>query len=158
MHQTKESHKRAPVHLPSIYILAFSNVLLVGLLVLNCMVYESSYCKCSTAWCQVRTSLLFTIWAHPLQMREYPLWYAGTDRKKNPTLYSEENWKTRMYFRPFYIQGWWRWYPTQNKTTVAGYARCDLFSLIMWALWMFLFWTIFLGYRTVEQSYMHNAL
>ena len=30
----------------------------------------------------VRTFILFTIWTHPLQMREYPLRYAGTDRIK----------------------------------------------------------------------------
>ena len=46
------------------------------------MVHKSSYCNCSLAWCQVRTFLLFTIWTHPLQMREYPLRYAGTDRIK----------------------------------------------------------------------------
>ena len=63
-----------------IYTLAFSNVLLV--LALNFMVHKSSCCKCSLAWCQVRTFLLFTIWTHPLQMREYPLRYAGTDRIK----------------------------------------------------------------------------
>ena len=68
------------VHLVLIYALAFSNVLLV--LALNFMVHKSSYCKCSLAWCQVRTFLLFTIWTHPLQMRQYPLRYAGTDRIK----------------------------------------------------------------------------
>ena len=57
-----------------------SNVLLV--LALNSMVHKSSYYKYSLAWCQVRTFLLFTIWLHPLQMREYPLRYAGTDRIK----------------------------------------------------------------------------
>ena len=35
--------------------LAFSNVLLV--LALNFMVHRPSYCKCSLAWCQVRTFL-----------------------------------------------------------------------------------------------------
>ena len=68
------------VHLVLIYTLTFSYVLLV--LALNFMVHKSSYCKCSLAWCQVRTFLLFTIWTHPLQMREYPLRYAGTDRIK----------------------------------------------------------------------------
>ena len=63
-----------------IYTVAFSNVLLV--LALNFMAHKSSYCKCSLAWCQVRTFLLFTIWIHPLQMREYLLQYAGTDRIK----------------------------------------------------------------------------
>ena len=72
------------VHLVLIYTLAFSNVLLV--LVLNFMVHKSSYCKCCLAWCQVRTFLLFTIWTHPLQMREYPLQYAGTDRIKKISL------------------------------------------------------------------------
>ena len=88
MHQTKESNKRAPgrvvinisVHLVSIYTLTFSNVLL--LLALNLIVHKSSYCKCSLAWCQARTILLFTIWTHPLQMREYPLQYASTDKNK----------------------------------------------------------------------------
>ena len=80
-----ESNKRAPVravivHLVSIYTLAFSNVLLV--LALNFMVHKSSYCKCSLAWCQVRPFLLFTILTHPLQMKDYPLRYAGTDRIK----------------------------------------------------------------------------
>ena len=46
------------------------------------MVHKSSYCKCSLAWCQARTFLLFRIWTHPLQMREYPPWYAGTDKNK----------------------------------------------------------------------------
>ena len=73
------------VHLVLIYTLAFSNVLLV--LALNYMVHKSSYCKCSLAWCQVRTFLLFTIWTHPLQKREYPLRYAGTDKNfKNRTI------------------------------------------------------------------------
>ena len=88
MCQTKQSNKRFPlreliyisVHLVLIYILAFSNVLLV--LALNFMVHKSSYCKCSLALCQARPFLLFTIWTHPLQMREYPLRYAGTDRSK----------------------------------------------------------------------------
>ena len=80
-----ESNKRAPgravkVHLVLIYTLAFSNVLLV--LALNFMVHKSSYCKCSLRWCQVRTFPLFTILTHPLQMRDYPLRYAGTDRIK----------------------------------------------------------------------------
>ena len=88
MCQTKESNKRAPgrvvvyikVHLVLIYTLAFSNVLLV--LTLNVMVHKSSKCKCSLAWCQVRTFLLFTIWTHPLQTRKYLPRYAGTDRIK----------------------------------------------------------------------------
>ena len=85
MHQTKESNKRAPGRV-AIYIsvhlafLAFRNVSLV--LALNFMVHKSSHCKCSLAWCQVRTFLLFTIWTHLLHMREYPLRYAGTDRTK----------------------------------------------------------------------------
>ena len=88
MHQTKESNKRAPgrvviyilVHLVLIYTLAFRNILLV--LALNLIVHKSSYCKCSLAWCQARTFLLFTTWTHPLQMREYPLRYASTDKNK----------------------------------------------------------------------------
>ena len=50
------------------------------------MVQKSSYCKCSLAWCQVRKFLLFTIWTHPLQIRDYPSWYAGTDRNKKVPL------------------------------------------------------------------------
>ena len=88
MRQTKESNKRAPgrvviyisVHLVSIYTLTFSDDLLV--LALNLKVHKSSYCKCSLAWCQARTFLLFTIWTHPVQMREYPLQYASTDKNK----------------------------------------------------------------------------
>ena len=87
MRQTKESNKRAPgrvvIHirpLVLIYTLTFSNVLLV--LALNLIVHKSSYCKCSLAWCQARTFLLFTIWTHPLQMREHPLQYASTDKNK----------------------------------------------------------------------------
>ena len=85
MCQTKESNKRAPgrvvsVHLVLTYTLTFSNVLLV--LALNLVVHKSSYCKCSLAWCQARTFLLLTIWTHPLQMREYPLQYASTDKNK----------------------------------------------------------------------------
>ena len=84
----KESNKRDPgrvviyisVHLVSIYTLTFSNILLV--LALNLTVYKSSYCKCSLAWCQARTFLLFTILTHPLQMREYRLQYASTDKNK----------------------------------------------------------------------------
>ena len=68
------------VHLVSIYTLTFSNILLV--LALNLIVHKSGYCKCSLAWCQARTFLLFTIWTHPLQMREYPLQYASTDKNK----------------------------------------------------------------------------
>ena len=68
------------IHLVSIYTLTFSNVLLV--LALNLSVHKSSYCKCSLAWCQARTFLVFTIWTHPLQMREYPLQYASTDKNK----------------------------------------------------------------------------
>ena len=75
MCQTKELNKHAPgwvviyisVHLVLIYTFHFSNVLLV--LALNFRVHKSSYCKCSLAWCQVRTFLLFTICTHPLQMR-----------------------------------------------------------------------------------------
>ena len=66
--------------------LTFSNVLLV--LALNLIVHKSSYCKCSLAWCQARTLLLITIWTHPLQMREYPLQYASTDKNKK----SHYNW------------------------------------------------------------------
>ena len=92
MRQTKESNKHAPgrvviymsVHLVLIYTLAFSNVLLV--LALNLIVRKSSYCKCSVAWCQAWTFLLFTIWTHPLQMREYPLRYASTEKNKKPTI------------------------------------------------------------------------
>ena len=88
MRQTKELKKRAPgrvviyisVHLVSIYTLTFSNVLLI--LALNLIVHKSSYCKCSLAWCQARTFLLFTIWTHPLQMGEYPLQCARTDKNK----------------------------------------------------------------------------
>ena len=88
MFPTKESNKRAPgrvviyiqVHLVLIYTLACSNVL--WCLHWIFMVHKSSYCKCSLAWCQVRTFLLFTIWTHPLQVRQYPLRYAGTDRIK----------------------------------------------------------------------------
>ena len=88
MHQTKESNKRAPgrvvihisVHLVLIYTLTFSNVLLV--LALNLTVHKPSYCKCSSAWCQSRTFFLFTIWTHPLQMREHLLQYASTDKNK----------------------------------------------------------------------------
>ena len=77
----------SPFSIILIYTLAFSNVLLV--LALNFIVHKLSYCKCSLAWCQVRTFLSFTIWTHPLQMREYPLRYSGTDRnKKNPTIVS----------------------------------------------------------------------
>ena len=62
MRQTKESNKRAPgrvviyisVHLASILVLT-----------LNLIVHKPSYCKCSLAWCQARTFLLFTIWTHP---------------------------------------------------------------------------------------------
>ena len=68
------------VHLVLIYTLTFSNVLLV--LALNLIVHKSSYCKCSLAWCQARTFLLFTIWTRPLQMREHPLQYASTDKNK----------------------------------------------------------------------------
>ena len=67
-------------HLVSIYTSTFSNVLLV--LALNLIMHKSSYCKCSLAWCQARTFLLFTIWTHPLQMREYPLHYASSDKNK----------------------------------------------------------------------------
>ena len=49
---------------------SLSNISLV--LVLNFIMYKSSYCKCSLAWCQVRTFLLFTIWTYPLQMRKIP--------------------------------------------------------------------------------------
>ena len=50
---------RIPVHLAVIYTSAFSNVLLV--LALNFMVHKSTYCKCSLAWCQVRSFLLCKI-------------------------------------------------------------------------------------------------
>ena len=99
MRQTKESNKHAPgrvviyilVHLASIYTLTFSNVLLV--LALNLIVHKSSYCKYSLAWCQVRTFLLFTIWTHPLQMREYPLQYASTDKNKKSHYNNFTQWK-----------------------------------------------------------------
>ena len=42
-----------------------SNVLLV--LALNLIEHKSSYCKCSLAWCQARTFLLFIISTHPLK-------------------------------------------------------------------------------------------
>ena len=88
MRQTKESNKRATgrvviyisLHLGSINTLTFSNVLLV--LALDLTLHKSSYCKCSLAWCQARPFLLFAIWTHPLQMREYPLQYASTDKNK----------------------------------------------------------------------------
>ena len=93
------------VHLVLIYTSAFSNVLLV--LAFNFTVHESSYCKCSFAWCQVRTFLLFTIWTHPLQMREYLLRYAGTDRNKkshyNMHSVSERHGvSVRIYFLHYY--------------------------------------------------------
>ena len=106
MHQTKESNKRAPgrvviyilVHLVLIYTLAFRNVLLA--LALNLIVHKSSYCKCSLAWCQARTFLLFTIWTHPLQMREYPLRYASTDKNKKSHYNSKRSllWKGAFLF------------------------------------------------------------
>ena len=68
------------VHLVSIYTLTFSYILLV--LALNHIMHKSSYCKCSLAWRQAKTFLLFTISTHPLQMREYPLQYASTDKNK----------------------------------------------------------------------------
>ena len=46
------------------------------------LVHKSSYCKCSLAWCQATTFLFFTIWTHPLQMRDHPLQYASTDKNK----------------------------------------------------------------------------
>ena len=60
--------------LVSIHTLTLSNV--------NLILHKSSYSKCSLAWCQARTFLLFTIWTHSLQMREYPLQYASTDKNK----------------------------------------------------------------------------
>ena len=96
MRQTKESNKHAPgwvviylsVHLVSTYTSTFSNDLLI--LALNLIVHKSSYYKCSLAWCQARTFLLFMIWTHPLQMCEYPLQYASTDKNKKShySLYS----------------------------------------------------------------------
>ena len=68
------------VHLVLIYTLTFTDVLLV--FALNLIVHKSNYCKYSLAWCQARTFLLFTIWTHPLQMKEYPLQYASTDKNK----------------------------------------------------------------------------
>ena len=84
----RNSNKRAPGRVViyispfsiNLYFLTFSNVLLV--LALNLIVHKSSYYKCSLAWYQVRTFLLFTIWTHPLQMREHPLQYASTDKNK----------------------------------------------------------------------------
>ena len=74
--------------------LYFSNALLV--LALSLLVLISSYCKCSLAWCQVRTFLLFTSWTHPLQMREYPLQYASTEIK-NPTISTSDNFMCRCW-------------------------------------------------------------
>ena len=110
MCQTKESNKRAPgrvviyiqVNLVLIYNITCSNVLLVH--ALNFMVHKSNYCKCSLAWCQVRTFILFTIWTHhPLQVRQYPLRYAGTDRiKKNPTIIMVLEYNAWLHDRLFF--------------------------------------------------------
>ena len=111
MHQTKESNKRAPgqvviyisVHLVLIYTLALRNVLLV--LALDLTVHKSSYCKCSLAWCQARTFLLFTIWTHPLQMREYPLRYASTDKNKKSHYSCLWNVTKHLFFWKFTFRG-----------------------------------------------------
>ena len=92
------------VHLVLIYTLAFSNVLLV--LALNLIVHKSSYCKCSLAWCQTTTFLLFTIWTHPLKMRKYMLRYASTDKNKKShynihyiSTYSSHSQKPYLYIK-----------------------------------------------------------
>ena len=63
-----------------IYTLAVIDISLV--LAFKFILHKSGYCKCSLARCQVRTFLVFTLWTHPLQIREYPLRYAGTERNK----------------------------------------------------------------------------
>ena len=50
--------------------------------------HKSSYCKCSLAWCQARTFLLFKIWTHPFQMREYRSNMQVLTKIKNPTIES----------------------------------------------------------------------
>ena len=91
-----------------IYALAFSNVLLV--LALNFMAHKSSYCKCSLAWCQMRTFLLFTIWTLLLQMREYLLRYAGTDRIK------KSHYNTFVMWKPVKRVQEWYWIRTSRST------------------------------------------
>ena len=100
----KESDKHASgrvviyisVHLVSIYTLTFINVLLV--IVMNLTVHKSSYCICSLAWCQARTFHLFTIWTLPLQMREYPLQYASTDKNKKSHFYNDSfKWRLHVF-------------------------------------------------------------
>ena len=86
------------VHIVSVYTLTFSNVLSV--LALNLIVHKSSYCKCSLAWCQVRTFLLFAIWTHPLQMKEYPLQYEGTDKNTKSHYKQESQNRWRSHFSP----------------------------------------------------------
>ena len=67
------------------------------------MVHKSSYCKCSLAWCQARTFHLFRIWTHPLQMREYPPWYAGTDKNKK----SHYNWNYVNWIWLNLLESYW---------------------------------------------------
>ena len=99
-----------------IHTLAFSNVLLV--LALNLMVHKSSYCKCSLAWCEVRTFLLFTIWTHPLQERECPLRYAGTTALKKSHYNSVAVKSIRLVLFLYTIINSYLWWQKtkQNKT------------------------------------------
>ena len=134
-------------------------------LALNFMVHKSSYCKCSLAWCQVRPFLLFTILTHPLQMRDYLLRYAGTDRIKKShynrgfginintaiiaylTLYNEHSLETLMtvYFNM-----------THTKSgCLIFYARYSYFfgdfGLDLWSIWS---WTI----NNLKEFFKSNML
>ena len=52
-----------------------------------------------TSLCQVRPFLIFTLWTHPLQMREYPLQYAVTNRIKHTHFnYKNVNLSERFFF------------------------------------------------------------
>ena len=76
------SRASCDIHISPFSINLYFNLNVLLVLTLNLIVHKPSYCKCSLAWCQARTFLLFTIWTHPLQMREYPLQYASTDKNK----------------------------------------------------------------------------
>ena len=84
MCQTKESNKHAPgrVVIYSPFSIIYTKPLAMSHWYLCWIVCCIEQVTLNAVWCQVRQYLLFMIWTHPLQMKEYVLQYASIDRNK----------------------------------------------------------------------------
>ena len=73
------------------------------------------------------TFLLFMIWTHPLQMREYPLQYASTDKNKK-SHYSSKATQYCVFLTPICENFYPIWQPRSRLYTVflSVYKICNI--------------------------------